>query len=185
MLDLSINAKSNLMRCVVEEKEALVEDKTVFCSVFDYLHHADWRVMVPDDIKDHELRLVEKIRGNPGVVSGIIESCHGSILKEVDLIHQLNCELFFAKVDEAKIEIIPAYYEYTSSDALHKAIVNGDVSNPKEVPEKVKPDMAKHIETRTLWAKRKNPKAASCKVKAVLHFDGEPKEFITFHSEAS
>lgn len=184
MLDLSINAKNNLMRCVVDDHQDISEDKTVFCTVYDYLYHADWHVMVPDEIKDDELRLVEQVRGSESIVSSIVESCKGAILKEVDLIHQLNCELFFAKVDNAKLSIIPAFYDFHSADEFHHAIVNGDVSHPMELPEQYKPEMEKHVESRTNWAKRKNPKAI-CKVIAVLRYDGLVKEFVTFHSIAA
>ena len=184
LLDLSINAKTNLMRCVVENGEEETEDKVVFCSVYDYLHHPSWRVIIPDQIKDDEMAAIERIRGNPSVVSQVIEACQGSILKEIDLIHQLNCELFFERVDEAKLSVEPAYLFYDTADAFHRAIVQKSFENAAEVPVKLKSEMEKHIQTRTLWAKRKNPKA-TCVVKVVLHYDVLPKEFVTFHSRAA
>ena len=184
MLDLSINAKTNLMRCVVEAGEEDSEEKTVFCSVYDYLHHAHWRVFIPEEIRDSEMKAIEHVRGNPTIISQIIESCKGSVVKEVDLIHQLNCELFFQKLDKAKFSFAPVYLYYNAANDFHQAIVKEDFSIAKELPETLKQDMDKHIETRTMWAKRKNP-AAKCVVLAVLQYDAMPKEIVTFHSRVA
>jgi hypothetical protein len=184
MLDLSINTKSNLMRSLAGPKDEPDETRTVFCSVYDYLHHPDWRVMVSVEVRDDELRLIESVRGNSSAVESIIDSCQGSILKEVDLIHQLNSELFFAKVDKGTFPLSPVYFYFNNIDALHSAIVSGELGEAKEVPADLKPEMDSHTTTRTLWARRKNPDAM-CTVKAVLHFDGMPKEFVTFHSQAA
>jgi len=184
MLDLSIHYKSNLLRCVSERDEPVTEENTVFVSVFDYLHHHDWRVSIPEEISDENVKMVDRIRSVPASVDRIVDACQGSLLKEIDLVHQLNCELFFSRLDNFLLRHSPAYFYFENADNFHKAIARSDFSMAQEVPEKLKSDMEEHVKIRTLWAKRKNPKA-HCQVIAVLHYDAMPKEIITFHSRTS
>src|SRR4051812_19976550 len=80
LLDLSINHKTNLMRCLVEKGEEATEERTLFCSVYDYLHHPEWRVAVSDEVTHREQSIVERARGHPTIISAIIEPRKGAIL---------------------------------------------------------------------------------------------------------
>jgi hypothetical protein len=184
LLDLSLNAKNNITRCIREKSaEEETEEATVFVSVYDYLHHPTWAVSLPDEMHDDEIKICEGIRGNPALLSQVLEQCQGSIFKEFDAVHGLNCELFFARVDKAKLSRSPSYFYFSKADDFQRAIANGDLTMAKDVPEILDSEMKKHQTVRMLWAKRRNPKA-KCTVLAVLHLDAMPKEIITFHSRA-
>ena len=134
LLDLSINQKVNLLRSLCEPDGKESEENTIFVSVYDYLHHSSWRVSVSDRITDIELRAVEFIRGNPEKVSHVIELCKLSILKEIDVIHHLNCELFFAKYDAATTKHLhePSYFYFDKADDFQRAIVDANFTTEAE-----------------------------------------------------
>ena len=183
LLDLSLNAKENLVRCLVDPSHENAEEMTVFVSVYHNLYHAEWQVSVSEEVSNEQLKTVEKVRGNINRVRQIVESCQGSIMKEFDLINHLNCELFFAKIDKTKLDIVPAYFYFNKMDDFYTAILESDFSSVTEVPEVILPEMEKHIKVRTVWAKRHHPKSAHCKVIAIVHYDGFPKDIVTFHSK--